>query len=148
MSNARLYDDDFYAWATEQAALLRAGRLAEADIEHIAEEIESMGKTEKRELISRLTVLMLHLLEWRFQPERRGRSWRLTIEGQRIDVKTHIADNPSLKGALDDAIGLAYRRAIVDAERETTLDRGVFPPRCPWTCEQMTADDFWPDDVS
>jgi hypothetical protein len=67
MSNAHLYDDDFYAWANEQAALLRAGRLSEADLEHIAEEIESMGRTEKRELISHLTVLLGHLLKWRYR---------------------------------------------------------------------------------
>jgi Domain of unknown function DUF29 len=67
----------FYAWTNEQSALLRAGKLGQADLEHIAEEIESMGKTEKRELISRLTVLLLHLLKWRFQPELRSTSWRL-----------------------------------------------------------------------
>ena len=78
------YERDFYAWANEQAALLRAGRLGEADFKHIAEEIESMGKTEKRELVSRLTVLLLHLLKWRFQPELRSANWRLTVEEQRL----------------------------------------------------------------
>ena len=68
------YDTDFYAWAHEQAALLRSGRLAEADIEHIAEEIETLGRAEKRELVRRLTVLLLHCLKWRFQPNLRGRS--------------------------------------------------------------------------
>lgn len=145
MSNARLYDDDFYAWANEQAALLRAGKLAEADIEHIAQEIESMGKTEKRELVSGLTVLMLHLLKWRFQPERRGRSWRLGVEGQRIDVDAHMADNPSLKSALGEAIDLAYRRARIEAERETGLDRSAFPPECPWTFDEMMGEEFWPE---
>ena len=72
-------DQDFYAWSLEQAALLRQGRTAEADLDLIAEEIESMGKTEKRELVSRLTVLILHLLKWRFQPKGRGKSWRLSI---------------------------------------------------------------------
>ncbi|MCT6678023.1 DUF29 domain-containing protein, partial [Staphylococcus aureus] len=79
MSNSTLYEQDFYAWANEQAGLLRAGKLAQADIEHIAEEIESMGKTEKRELVSRLAVLLLHLLKWQFQPGRRGTSWQATI---------------------------------------------------------------------
>ncbi len=67
MPRSALYDRDFFAWANEQAALLREGKLEEADLESIAEEIESMGKTEKRELISRLTVLLLHLLKWRYQ---------------------------------------------------------------------------------
>ena len=75
MSNHPLYDQDFYAWTNEQAALLRAGRLSEADVEHIAEEIENMGKSEKRELVSRLRVLLLHLLKWQYQPTRRGKSW-------------------------------------------------------------------------
>ncbi|HEY3718618.1 MAG TPA: DUF29 domain-containing protein [Roseiarcus sp.] len=79
------YDSDFYAWANEQAALLRAGRLGQADIEHIAQEIESMGRTEKRELVSRLRVLLVHLLKWRFQPTGRGSSWKASIRVQRLD---------------------------------------------------------------
>ena len=96
MAASRLYDQDFYAWANEQAALLRAGKLSEADIEHIAEEVESLGKTEKRELVSRLIVLMVHLLKWRFQPSLRGRSWKLSVDEQRIAIDAHLADNPSL----------------------------------------------------
>jgi hypothetical protein len=82
------YDQDFYAWSLEQAALLRAGRADQADLEHIAEEIESMGRTEKRELVARLTILLLHLIKWQFQPAMRTRGWRLSIEGQRLDIDT------------------------------------------------------------
>jgi len=128
---SRLYDQDFYAWANEQAGLLRAGNLSAADIEHIAEEIESMGKTEKRELVSRLTVLLLHLLKWEFQPSLRGNSWRLTIEEQRYRLADHMGDN-------------AYRLALVEAERETGLARPTFPAACPWTFEQITDEAFWP----
>ncbi|HLB99535.1 MAG TPA: DUF29 domain-containing protein, partial [Acetobacteraceae bacterium] len=96
MSNS-LYDRDFYAWANEQAALLRAGRLAEADLENIAEEIESMGRSEKRELNSRLRVLLMHLLKWRHQPMLRSKRWSNTIAAQRDDIVDHLADNPSLK---------------------------------------------------
>ena len=78
-----LYDSDFFAWSREQADLLRAGKLAQADIEHIAEEIDSMGRTEKRELINRLEVLLLHLLKWRHQPDKRGPSWQASIRVQR-----------------------------------------------------------------
>ena len=92
-----LYDRDFFAWSREQADLLRAGKLAEADIEHIAEEIDSMGRTEKRELISRLSVLLLHLLKWRYQPEKRGPSWEASIRVQRNRIADHLDDNPSLK---------------------------------------------------
>jgi hypothetical protein len=84
------YDSDFYAWANEQAALLRAGRLGQADIEHIAQEIESMGRTEKRELVGRLRVLLLHLLEWRFQPIGRGSSWKASIRVRRLDLAEHL----------------------------------------------------------
>ena len=77
--SANLYDEDFYAWANEQAALLRGGQLSAAGIEHIAEEIESMGKTEKRKLVSRLTALLLHLLKWQYQPALQGNSWRLSM---------------------------------------------------------------------
>ena len=84
--STNLYEHDFYDWANTQAALLRSGKLEAADIENIAEEIESMGKGERRELENRLVVLLLHLLKWQFQPERRGKSWRATIRIQRRDL--------------------------------------------------------------
>ncbi len=143
--NATLYDTDFYAWANEQAALLRAGRLSEADIENIAEEIESMGRSERRELVSRLTVLLLHLLKWHYQPTFRGNSWRLTIEEQRLQVSDHLSDNPSLNSQLDDAIRSAYRLGRVQAARETGFDRDMFPPNCPFTFDEAMNPDFWPD---
>jgi Domain of unknown function DUF29 len=143
--NATLYDTDFHAWANEQAALLRAGRLSEADIENIAEEIESMGRSEKRELVSRLTVLLLHLLKWRYQPGFRGNSWRLSIEEQRLQVSDSLNDNPSLKPQLDDVMRRAYRLARVEAERETGLDRTTFPADCPFAFDEAMNRDFWPD---
>jgi len=143
--SSTLYDLDFYAWANEQAGLLRAGKLSEADIEHIAEEIESMGKTEKRELVNRLAVLLMHLLKWRFQPTGRGTSWRLTIEEQRRRLVDHLADNPSLKSKRAESIASAYGLAVIGAARETGLDRATFPTACPWSFEQMIDDDFWPE---
>jgi hypothetical protein len=143
--SGNLYETDFYAWANEQAALLRAGKLSAADIEHIAEEIESMGRTEKRELVNRLAVLLLHLLKWRFQPAMRGNSWRLTVEEQRYRLADHVADNPSLKAKLGEAISNAYRLSLVEAERETGLARGTFPPICPWSFDQIMDEGFWPD---
>jgi hypothetical protein len=139
------YHSDFFAWANEQAALLRAGDLSAADVQNIAEEIESMGRSEKRELISRLTALLLHLLKWQFQPMMRGRSWRLSIDGQRLDLEELLKDNPSLKAELDPSIAQAYRRALIEAERETGLGRETFPARCPYTFDQVMRDDFWPD---
>jgi hypothetical protein len=135
------YEHDFYAWSTEQAALLRAGKLAEADIEHIAEEIDSIGRSEKRELVNRLTVL-LHLLKWQFQPALRGNSWRLSIEEQRYRLEDHLNDNPILRSQLDVAMRDAYRLALIEAERETGLARSTFPPVCPFAFEQVVNADF------
>lgn len=145
MPKSGLYDKDFYAWANEQAALLRSGQLLAADIEHIAEEIESMGKTEKRELVSRLTVLLSHLLKWRFQPERRGPSWEGTIHIQRRDLADHLGDNPSLKAKLAEAISASYDRAIYAAAGETNLPRSTFPNECPWDWAQIMDVNFWPE---
>ena len=139
------YDTDFFAWANEQAALLRSGKLTEADIEHIAEEIESMGRTEKRELVNRLIVLLAHLLKWKFQPKQRGRSWLLTIKEQRNGVADHLADNPSLKSKTEEAMKTAYRSAILQAAKETAIDEDGFPAVCPWTFEQAMDAEFWPD---
>ena len=147
MPRSQLYDSDFYAWAHEQAALLREGKLSSADIDNIAEEIESMGRSEKRELVSRLTVLLLHLLKWRFQPEFRSTSWRLSIEEQRLKITSHLADNPSLKTMLPAAIVESYQLAVIGARRETGLSRENFPTACPWRFEQMMDSDFWPDDA-
>jgi len=146
MSNSTLYERDFYAWANEQAEMLRAGKFSEADIEHIAEEIESMGKTEKRELANRLTVLLSHLLKWQYQPGRRGASWEVTIINQRLDIATHLQDNPSLKSRLSEAIADAYRKARGEAYAETGLSKETFPVACPWSFEQMMAENFWPSE--
>ena len=139
-----LYDRDFYAWSREQAELLRAGELARADLEHIAEEIESMGKTEKRELVSRLTVLLLHLLKWKFQPEGQGNSWRLSIANARDEIVDLLDDNPSLKSQIDGITRSNYRYARRKAAIETGLGADVFPAECPWPFERAMDGDSWP----
>jgi hypothetical protein len=144
-SRRSLHDSDFYAWSLEQAALLRAGRVGEADLAAIAEEIESMGKTEKRELVSRLTVLLLHLLKWRHQPSHRGKSWRLTIANARDDITDHLEDNPSLKAMLDSAMEQAYRTARRKAAIETEFDEDDFPARCQWSFAEAMDEGFWPE---
>jgi hypothetical protein len=145
MSNQQLYDQDFYAWTNEQAGLLRAGRLSEADVEHIAEEIGNMSKTEGRELVSRLRVLLLHLLKWRYQPGRRGRSWEGCIVDTRDELDDHLRDNPSLKSQIPDALQVAYRRAVLDAATETDLNKSTFPQSCAWTYDEIMDPNFWPD---
>jgi len=147
MTHRPLYDQDFYAWANEQAGLLRAGRSSEADIEHIAEEIESIGRSEKRELVSRLTEALLHLLKWQYQPALRGNSWRLILEEQRNQLEDHLADNPSPKSVIQETIVTAYRNALLEAAREAGLDRGIFPLVCPWSYQQILDQYFYPEET-
>lgn len=136
-----LYERDFYAWANEQAGLLRSGNLTSADIANIAEEIETLGRSEKRELLSRLTVLLQHLLKWRYQPDRRSRSWELSIANARDELVEHLADNPSLKSKIPEAMQASYRRARRGAELETGLPGSTFPTDCPWTFDQAMSSD-------
>jgi hypothetical protein len=140
-----LYDTDFYAWANEPASLLRAGKLSNADIQNIAEEIESMGKSEKRELVSRLTIPLLHLLKWQFQPGLRGNSWRYTIKVQRRDLARHLDDNPSLVARLPALLADSYTSAVLSAAGETGLPEATLPEICPWSYQQIADRDFWPD---
>ena len=142
---AGTYESDFCAWASEQAALLRQRRFGELDVENIAEELESLGRSEKRELVSHLTVLLAYLLKWQFQPAWRGKSWRLTIREQRRRIAKHLGENPSLKAVLPDAIADAYEDALTDVQKETPLNEGDLPTDCPYTKEQILAADFLPE---
>ena len=139
------YEKDVVAWANEQAALLRAGKLSAIDAEHIAEEIEDVGKSEQRELVSRMAVLLAHLLKWRFQPDRRGASWMRTIDAQRADIAYALSDARSLKPRLEDAafMRVVWKKALAQAVNETNLD--VFPESCPWSVEQVLDERFLPD---
>jgi len=139
-----LYETDIIAWADEQAALLRAGRLADIDIGHIAEEIEDVGKSEQRALASRMAVLLAHLLKWQFQPQWRGSSWQRTIKEQRRAIAAHLRDTPSLKQALANPNWWegVWADAVTQAIKETGLDH--FPDDCPWTVQQVLTMDFYP----
>ncbi|WP_250466447.1 DUF29 domain-containing protein [Caballeronia sp. GAFFF2] len=140
------YEQDVVAWAEEQAALLREGKLSAIDIEHIAEEIEDVGKCEQRELASRMSVLLAHLLKWRFQPERRSTSSRFTIRTQRKDVMYVLREAPSLEGKFDDAdwIDLIWSKAKNLAQAETGIDIDVFPELCAWPMIQALEPEFYP----
>lgn len=147
-STTSTYDGDIVAWANEQARLLRAGLFSQLDIEHIAEEIEDVGKSEKRELKSRMGVLLGHLLKWQHQPglrERHGNSWRRTIKIQRRMVIECLEDTPSLKADLADPRWWqrAWDEGVALAIKETGLD--CFPEQCPWRFDQIMDADFWPE---
>jgi len=124
------YENDAYAWALEQAGLLRAGKLEQLDLEHLAEEIESMGKSERRALVSQLARLLMHLLKWDHQPERRSRSWRLTIIDAQAKTTRLLNDNPSLKASLPELMNEAYGDARRAAAIETDSELHAFPEEC------------------
>lgn len=140
------YKNDIVAWAEEQAWLVRNKKFDLLDIEHIAEEIEDVGKSEQRELASRMAVLLLHLLKWQYQPARQGTSWQLTIKTQRQRIRQRLKKTPSLKRCLedDDWWEDAWADARYDAEKETGIDFDKFPEICPWSGEQILADDWFP----
>lgn len=141
------YHQDFHAWAIQSAALIRQGRLSELDLEHIAEELESMGASDRRELLNRLQILVMHLLKYQFQPERQGKSWKLTIVHQRTAIERLLKQSPSLKRLLDnpDEFSDVYRKAVREAALETDLDKSIFPVDSPYTLENVLSDEFWPD---
>ncbi|MFS8866629.1 DUF29 domain-containing protein [Synechococcus sp. OH30] len=140
----QLYERDFYAWTQEQAALLRAGQLQQLDTVHLAEEIEALGRQERRELVNRLGILLGHLLKWQFQPQLRGKSWRATISEQRRQIQRLLKESPSLKPELLVALPEAYQDGILLVVKETPLSEEELPAECPYTLEQVLDLGFYP----
>jgi hypothetical protein len=140
------YEQDVVAWANEQAALLRSGNLSAIDIEHIAQEIEDVGKSEQRELANRMAVLLLHLFKWQYQPEGRGASWQVTIKSQRDSIERRIRNTPSLKASLGNPEWWAdaWGDAVSAASKKTGLDYAQLPLDCPWTAEEVLDHSFFP----
>ncbi|MGA0930501.1 MAG: DUF29 domain-containing protein [bacterium] len=139
------YEADFYQWSLEQARLLRSREWKAVDVEHLAEEIEDMGKGVRREWESRLKVLIVHLLKWVFQPELRGMSWQLTIQEQRDQLHELLADNPSLKNQMTASLERTYPRAVKRTALETSLIEETFPTECPFRLEDILNESFWPN---
>jgi hypothetical protein len=133
------YERDFYSWLMDQARHLRDGRFDALDRENLAEEIESLGREQFNKLVSALRVLMVHMLKWDYQSSLRSRSWVLSIEEQRLEIADVLADNPGLKPRIGEAIARAYRRARIEAARETGLDEATFPAACPYSFEDIVS---------
>src|SRR3954447_371127 len=131
--NATAYDEDFYAWAEEQARLLRAGEFSQLDIGNIAEEVEDMGRSIRRELRNRLAVLTMHLLKWRYQPGHQSRSWSITILEKREQIAELLEESPSLKRLPERDAKKIYRLALTKAVRDTGLPEAAFPAECPFS---------------
>ena len=141
------YDHDFYAWALHNAKLLGARRFSEIDIKHIVEELEDVGKSERRTLESHIRNLLLHLLKWQYQPHLRGSSWRQSIRNARIAVNKITKDSPSLKPLITLLMLDEYQNAKADAVDETGLREEIFPRACPYEETDLLRHDFWPDSV-
>jgi hypothetical protein len=140
-----LYRRDLYTWALEQAAALRAGELDRLDLTNLAEEIEDLGSEQLHKLTSAYRIILLHMLKWDHQPERRSRSWVASIRSQRVQASDVLEDNQGLKSRRGDALARAYRRARIEAVGETGLGEDVFPTECPYSLEEiMTREFVWP----
>jgi hypothetical protein len=137
------YETDVVAWANEQARLLRAGRFDLLDIEHIAEEIEDVGKSEQRELANRMALLLAHLLKWQFQPGRQTASWQRTISEQRKGIKRRLSKSPGLQPVLTDVDWQAeiWADAVAQAAAETGL--ADFPDVCQWSLADEVLLEGW-----
>ena len=142
---ATAYEIDVILWAEEQARFLREGRFSELDIEHLADEIEDVGRSEERELARRMAVLLARLLKWRLQPEKRSKNWRTTIADQRRKIEVALRATPSLKTTLRDPIWQEemWLDARTRAREETGLD--AMPDASPWSMDEARDPDFWPE---
>ena len=138
------YHLDFYQWTQRQGELLRVEEWEQLDWQHIAEEIESLGKKDKRQVQSWLAVLITHLLKWEYQPDKRSPSWRKTLKEQRFRLALVLNDSPSLKVGLPEFVAVVYLYAVENAADETGLDRKLFPAVCPYGIEQLLDPAFIP----
>lgn len=142
-----LHETDLYLWTQAQAALLRAGRWQDVDLNHLAEEIESLGGSQKSEIRNRLAILIQHLLKWEFQPQKRKYGWRASIVEQRLQIDGLLDVSPSLKAWPEVVLAKSYRLACVRAAEETGLSARGFPETCPYSLQQIMDDGFYPGPV-
>ena len=138
------HDEDFYAWTQANASLLKQRKFEEVDVDHLIEELESMGASERRELISRFAQLIFHLLKWEHQKHLRSRSWECSIKEQRRRLFRLINENPSLKPKLTSALEDGYGDATLLIGKETPVDLNLLPATCPYTLEQLQDDAYYP----
>ncbi|SKB14803.1 conserved hypothetical protein [Planktothrix sp. PCC 11201] len=146
--SSSLYEQDFYGWTQQQAKLLREGALDHLDMINLAEEIQSLGKQQKQELKNRLGILLGHLLKWQFQPNKRSKSWFVTLREQRREIGYLLTENPSLKPYLPEALHKGYQSGIDLAVRETSLNDQDFPTECPYTLDKVLDTSFFPGEPS
>lgn len=142
------YESDYYGWIQHNVRAMRARQFKEVDWPNVAEELEDMGKSERRGVRSQLARLLAHLLKWRFQPQERRpseHSWRASIANARESLRELLEESPSFKSQVQEFFASAYRQALRQAVSETNLPTQTFPSVCPWSLEQAMADDFFPE---
>jgi hypothetical protein len=142
------YERDYYGWIQDNVRAMRERRFKGVDWPNVAEELEDMGKSERRALRSQLARLITRLLKWRYQAEARRlsqHSWRITIVHARKTVRELVQESPSFKPHLQQLFSAAYDDALAQAVGETNLPEQTFPAASPWTLDQVMADDFWPE---
>jgi Domain of unknown function DUF29 len=140
-----LYDRDFFEWTARVARLLREGRFAEVDVEHLAEEIEDAGKRDQRGVWGHLRVVIQHMLKWQVQPQKRTSSWKTSIRTHRTTLTKIFKQSPSLQRHGKEALGELYAEAVAFAMDETGLPRECFPAQCPYDFEQIMDFEFLPE---
>jgi hypothetical protein len=140
-----LYERDFCLWLKRQAELLREGRLDELDVANLLDEIESMGRKDKKAVKSNLAVVLMHLLKHEFQPKRRSRSWLDSILEHRQRLRDDLAESPSLRGHLEAVFPAAYADARARAITQTGLPERAFPRTSPYTLEEALDPEFLPN---
>lgn len=144
MKSASLYERDFYTWSLQQAQLLRDRQYHQVDWANLIEEVEDLGRSEYRAFVSAIEQLTLHLLKWQFQLNRRSRSWKYSIDKQRLQLERILDDNPGLQVHLDEMIEKGYKYARKGAIKETGLPETTFPPHCPYVWADLANDNFFP----
>ncbi len=145
---SQLYETDFNLWIEQTIYNLKKGNLGELDLDNLIEEISDMGRNNRREVFSRLKVLLKHLLKWKYQPEKRTNSWTNTIDEQREQLELILRDSPSLKSYLTDIFPECYQKALRSAVNETNLPTKIFPLDCPFTQEQVLDMDYFPNETT
>jgi hypothetical protein len=143
-----LYDTDFYTWTQTQAMALRTKDVAALDVENLAEEIESLGRSDRRAIAHQLERLLLHLLKWCYQADQRtraGKSWRSSIYQARSAIADLLEESPSLRDYPAQRLALAHRRARQQAAHQTGLPLAAFPETCPWPLARVLEEEFWPE---
>ena len=139
------YSTDFQQWIDQTVERLRDRRWHDIEIEPLIEEIENLGKSERRGITSQLTRLLLHLLKWQYQPQRRSESWLDSITDARTQIELAIADSPSLSAYPLEQLEASYQRARRQAAQQTSPPITNFPEQCPYTIELVLAEDWLPE---